>query len=202
MTIKFKVVLHKDGTGGIQTDDHYFDFGGDMKALANEANRLMEGGDLKVSENQPRAKYRLTTHGHPNREWYASYTLGLMKRHIPAKRTATIEESHFEHERVFLHEFYLLNPPKILKRDLSKANQPPWIAAIDKERIRQGMNNDALKEVFGVGSSSAVGHYLSGRRPISIEQLIDVTAFLGIDPTPIIKKCYEQACRDMANRAR
>ena len=200
MTIHFKAVLHTDGTGGIQTTEHYFDFGKDMKALAQEANRLLDGGTPKISDAQEGARYTLRHHDVPGIQWYSRWPLGRMRRHRSDRQEIDLKKCRFPNEKAFLKAFFELNPRQPATQSPRKEDRPLWVIAIDEERNRQGLRAVDLIEPFGVKSGSAAGHYLLGRRTMSLEQFINVAAYLGMDPGPVIQKAYSHARKNVGKR--
>lgn len=199
--MKFKVVLLKEGSGGIQTEDHYFDFGADMKGLAQDVARVVSGEDLVPAEDQPPAQYRLLSYRVPGIRWYDETQVAKSLKDGPGKRASRLDKCIFPNERRFFSELYKLVPAEGPKRQAQETDAPIWAKALNEERERQGVSMGQLAHVFGVTTQGAVSHYLLGRRPISVEQLINVSAALGMNPAPIIREAYTQAQERLLEQA-
>lgn len=73
--------------------------------------------------------------------------------------------------------------------DENKKPTPPVWAAVAKQRMRElNLVQEDLLAVFNVKTRGAVGHYLSGRRKISSDQLIALCDELGLSVDDIYKK--------------
>ncbi len=58
----------------------------------------------------------------------------------------------------------------------------PWISLIKATMKAKGINQESLAPVIGVETRGAVGHYLTQRRNLSIEQLRSLILYLQLDP--------------------
>lgn len=58
----------------------------------------------------------------------------------------------------------------------------PWISLIKATMKAKGINQESLAPVIGVETRGAVGHYLTQRRNLSIEQSRSLILYLQLDP--------------------
>jgi len=64
--------------------------------------------------------------------------------------------------------------------------QPRWaVIAVGLMRDK-GLTQEDLKEVFGVTTRGAVGHYMRGRREPSVDQLIELSRKLGVTLSELV----------------
>lgn len=61
-------------------------------------------------------------------------------------------------------------------------NNPPWIQAIKRAMSEQGVAQTDLIPFLNVTTRGAVGHYLTGRRNLSVAQLVRLIEYLQLDP--------------------
>jgi len=74
-----------------------------------------------------------------------------------------------------------------MKKDTNrKAVLPQWSVRAKAIMAAQGVTQDDLKETFGVGTRGSVGHYLSGRREPSIEQIMRLSKRLGVTTSELV----------------
>lgn len=63
----------------------------------------------------------------------------------------------------------------------------PYWARIAKQVMRgQGITQEDLKETLGVETRGAVGHYMTGRRELSLEQFVRLSRRLGLSVSQLI----------------
>lgn len=71
-------------------------------------------------------------------------------------------------------------------KDDIKPVRPRWANTAIGLMKAQGITQEDLKEDFGVNTRGAVGHYLTGRREPSIDQLLKVSRRLGVSVSQLI----------------
>ena len=78
------------------------------------------------------------------------------------------------------------SPAKRGTRAKPKEVVKPWIKIVLEEKRARGLTNQDLQEAFDVSTSGAVSHYLTERRQVTIEQLLNIAEILEIDPIVLL----------------
>ena len=74
-----------------------------------------------------------------------------------------------------------------MKKEQKKTVVEPRWATIAKSLMKsQGLVQEDLKEAFGVNTRGGIGHYLSGRREPSIEQIMRLSKRLGVTTSELV----------------
>jgi len=202
--MNFHLIVEKNGTFSIQTEQARESFGKNARQAAKVATQLLTLVTLNREDNSQAAAKTATqllseasaepgkpeelVNIHNRKSGLKAFSHIRLEqiRGFGEPRRETFLSTLGAHEKKVIQAFFKENPAKPARgKDISELS--PWVAAIRRAMEDQGYTQADLADAFGVAGQQTVGHYMVERRAMSIPQLLSVCEFLGLEPGQVLK---------------